>query len=255
MDVDFHCTQCGKCCHDLKLPLSIAEAIEWLASGHDVQILCEGIPWPVEPSSEDVHANYKRRRSFPALSGSLQIRVIVTLTASFRGACPNLASDMKCAIYERRPAVCRIYPAEVNPFVVLTPGAKACPSEAWETARSPFIRGGTLVDADTRAWVRKARDASEADADRKARVCALLGIRSTAMANEGFVVHSPDRGPLMEALRDLSVGPVGASEMSWRFVSNRRSTVGALDDLGADVAMESSATDSSFAYIGFNPTD
>jgi hypothetical protein len=29
----FNCTACGQCCHNLKLPLGIAEAVDWLRRG------------------------------------------------------------------------------------------------------------------------------------------------------------------------------------------------------------------------------
>jgi hypothetical protein len=54
MDIDFDCTMCGKCCHDLRLPLTVTEAIAWLERGNDVQILCEALPWPEEPPAENL---------------------------------------------------------------------------------------------------------------------------------------------------------------------------------------------------------
>ena len=41
MDIHFGCTQCGKCCRDTKVPLTVAEAIKWLNRGDEVQLLCE----------------------------------------------------------------------------------------------------------------------------------------------------------------------------------------------------------------------
>ena len=117
MDIDFECTMCGKCCHDLRLPLTVTEAVAWLERGNNVQILCEALPWPEEPPAENRLATHKRRRSFASMSGSLPTRVLVTLAAVYAGPCPNLRPDMRCAIYEQRPLVCRIYPAEINPFI------------------------------------------------------------------------------------------------------------------------------------------
>jgi Fe-S-cluster containining protein len=127
MDLNFACTMCGNCCHNLRLPLSVNEAIRWLERGGDVQVFCEAMPWPVEPSTDDGQAQHRRIRSFAAESGELAIRVMVTVVAAFDGACPHLQPDMRCGGYEARPNVCRIYPAEINPFIEPMPTHKACP--------------------------------------------------------------------------------------------------------------------------------
>lgn len=36
MSLNFECTQCGRCCRDLKLPLTVPEAVAWLEDGHAV---------------------------------------------------------------------------------------------------------------------------------------------------------------------------------------------------------------------------
>ena len=243
MEVSFDCTQCGKCCHDLKLPLSVAEAVTWLARGHQVQLLCEAVPWPAEPDPQDRQAAYKRRRSFEVVSGSMPVRVIVTLAASFPGACPNLGSDMRCGIYEERPRVCRIYPAEINPFVPFVQSAKVCPPQAWEAHLPPLLRGGVIVDAVTRSLVEQSRDASVDDVGTKARLCELLGIGAAALANEGFVVHSPGNeamtGALAGALRAGAREP--NAESNWLFVSANASTLAALLEIGAMAARPADA--------------
>jgi Fe-S-cluster containining protein len=127
MDIDFGCTICGKCCHDLRLPLAVTEAVAWLERGNDVQILCDASPWLEEPPEDNLQAVHRRRRSFAAMSGSLLTRVVVILAGAYAGPCPNLQPHMRCGIYEQRPLVCRIYPAEIIPFVELTPMHKACP--------------------------------------------------------------------------------------------------------------------------------
>ena len=40
----------------------------------------------------------------------------------------NLGEDMKCKIYERRPLVCRIYPAEMSPLITFDMLRKALPA-------------------------------------------------------------------------------------------------------------------------------
>lgn len=236
MDINFGCTQCGKCCHDLRLLLSVREAKTWLARGDEVQVLCEAIPWPGEPSAADLPAAYKRKLSFSVRSGSMPARVIVTLAASFQGPCPNLRSGMQCAVYEDRPRVCRVYPAEINPFTPLLPANKGCPPEAWDSTRSPFMRGGVLVDETTGMQITDAMVESLREVGMKQRLCASLGIHSAALSTEGFVVHTPARGLLADALGAATSMRRGepADQANWLFVSPRPQTLEAFAEIGAD---------------------
>lgn len=233
MDLRFACTQCGRCCHDLKLPLSAAEASDWLARGHAVHILCEAIPWPGEPPSSDLQAAYKRRRSFEVLSGTMPARVIVTFAASFDGACPHLGADMRCGIYDSRPRVCRIYPAELNPFLTLTPSEKRCPPDAWDERQAPLIVGGVLVDDATRMAIAESRAAVEADVPIKARVCDALGIREAAMSNQGFVSFAPSPAAMSEALARSMRSDAQGPRSDWQFITTHADTLDALVSIGA----------------------
>jgi len=239
MNADFACTQCGRCCHDLKLPLTVAEAMAWLEAGHEVQVLCEATPWPAEPPPGDARAAHRRKRSFAAESGALPVRVVVILAAAFSGPCPNLGPGMACGIYERRPLVCRVYPAEISPFIELQPGAKACPPEAWAPGLPALLRGGVLVDADLRAAVQASRDADAVDAPFKQRACEALGIHLAAVADEGFVVHSPDPQDLLAALLAAAQSPArppasGSRAAPWHIVSGNPATAAAWQADGAD---------------------
>ena len=252
MDIDFECTTCGKCCHDLRLPLTVTEAVAWLERGNDVQILCEALPWPEEPPAENLQAAHKRRRSFTAMSGSLPTRVVVTLAGAYVGPCPNLQPDMRCGIYEQRPLVCRIYPAEINPFIELVPTHKACPPDAWTPELPPLLRANKLVDEGILVLIQQSRDADANDRPLKQQVCSLLGIDQAAISNEGFVAHSPDRFDLLAALhraRDER-GMTMRSPM-WSFVSNRRTTVDALMSIGAVASLVNANSTAGFEYLGF----
>jgi len=253
MDIDFGCTKCGKCCHDLRLPLTVTEAVAWLARGNDVQILCEALPWPEEPPAENLMAAHKRRRSFAAMSGSLPTRVLVTLVGGYSGPCPNLQPDMRCGIYEQRPLVCRIYPAEINPFVELAPMHKACPPDAWTPGLPSLQRAGRLVDERMLALIQQSRDADANDLPIKQQVCALLGIDQAAVSNEGFVAHSPDRADLLAALHQASDerGMAALSSPAWCFVSNRRTTVDALVSVGAVASLVNANSAAGLEYLGF----
>jgi Fe-S-cluster containining protein len=237
MDISFACTMCGDCCHNLRLPLSVHEAIRWLERGGDVQVFCEAMPWPVEPSTDDGQVKHRRIRSFAAESGELAIRVLVTVVAAFDGACPHLQPDMRCGGYEARPNVCRIYPAEINPFIELMPTHKACPPEAWGADKPSFIKGGQIVDSITADLIRNSRDVAIHDVPVKERLCGNAGFHTASLANEGFVTYTlPPRAMLDELYRALDpASPTRA--VPWRILSNRRSTVDTLNSVGAHSEM------------------
>ena len=260
MSVHFSCTKCGRCCHDLRLPLAVDEALAWVERGGDVQLFCDAIVWPQEPPADDGLAQHRRRRSFAALSGALPVRVSVMLVAAFDGACPHLSADMTCGAYAERPRVCRIYPAEVNPFRTLDPAAKACPTDAWSATQPLLMRAGRLVDADTAKLVAQSQEADERDRVTKAYLCALLGYDTAALANEGFAVYAPPRARIASALHAAQLAcaplddPQPRSQHPWRLLTNRSTTlttlhsVGATADLTVHMPVSSRATP---AYVGF----
>jgi Fe-S-cluster containining protein len=256
--IDFQCTECGKCCHGLRLPLTVTEAIAWLERAGTVELMCEAIPWQSEPEPDQLVAAHKRRRSFPAMSGGLPVRVIVVLAARFEDACPNLLPDQRCNIYLERPLVCRIYPAEINPFIALEPAHKGCPPEAW-TLPQPLVRQGQVVDAQVWDSIQKSRASDQREAPLKAAVCTALGIDIAEFSSVGFAVHHPEPAALLEALRavaasvpaeiarpdggseggGLAEGPVILREAptpEWRFSTARQDLMEALVSIGANVA-------------------
>ncbi len=252
MNIHFDCTMCGKCCHGLKLPLSIAEARSWLRRGGAVELLCEATPWPSEPPAEDIAAQLMRDRSFVGASGALPVRIAVTLVAAFDGPCPFLLPDMRCGGYEDRPAVCRIYPAELNPLVALDPARKSCPPEAWADTQPVYVVDDHPVDPAVRNLIVQARAANERDVGAKATLCTALGIDRAALANEGFVSHKPEAHDLVEALdRCPDVDEPYPISHAWRIVSNRAATRAMLEDAGAVSASEGRDDP---AYLGFFPS-
>ncbi|WP_322045334.1 YkgJ family cysteine cluster protein [Paraburkholderia sp. J67] len=247
----FDCAQCGRCCTDLRLPLTIAEAIGWLERGGQVDLLCEAIAWPVEPEADNAFAAYKRQRTFAGKSGELPIRVGVTLAATFTGPCPNLGDAMRCGIYAERPLVCRVYPAEINPFYALRPEFKLCPDKAWQ-APTPFAINGKMIDAVTRDAIDASRRADEESVGMKRALCERLGIDLASVTNEGFVIISPARERLLAALLDVQqdAQAQNATHTAWTLVSNRRATVDTLIEVGALGAMHTQASRNAFQYIG-----
>jgi Fe-S-cluster containining protein len=262
MTLRFACTMCGQCCHDLRLPLAIDEAMAWLQRGGNIQIFCEAIPWPDEPPASDLQAQHKRRRSFAAASAALPLRVIATLVAAFDGPCPNLADDLHCGIYDERPRVCRIYPAEINPFLELMPANKKCPPEAWSDDQPVFVQHGKLTDAATLDTIEASRAADARDATLKAQLCSLLGVGTTALANEGYVIHKPPPAAALRALQALGAdaqaqAQAGAEthEARWHIASNQRATVETLASLDALGVHMTTGVAGTLEYLGLRADD
>ena len=254
MALHFACTQCGDCCRGRKLPLTVGESIVWLQDGHPVEILCDAVPWALEPPADDLQAAHRRRRSFAASSGTLPVRVTAILVADLNPACPNLLPDQRCAIHHRRPLVCRIYPAEINPFIELRPETKGCPPEAWSDSQPVFTDEQGRLDAIVVQDIQRSRDTDAGEVHVKARMCAALGITHAALANEGFVHYTPDPGLLLAALTQASTAaPPDPGALPWSLVSNRAATLAALTQVGAQGAYEPAAGTTGFRYLGFHP--
>ena len=250
VDVHFTCTQCGACCRKTKVPLTVAEAIDWLRDGNSVQLICEAWSCIEDRSSFDPKIAYLKSRSFAAASGAMPTRVVATLVADAEDGCPNLLPDQRCRIYERRPLVCRIYPAEINPFMRVEPGMKACPPEAWTANHPTFMRDGSVMSAETRGDITKWRASLTPDIAVKNRVCAALGLGDAAVAHEGFLVHSPPRDALLRALSAAldTEGPAAASQ--WRLVTDRAETVEKFASGGAVIRHAAELRATAFHFIG-----
>jgi Fe-S-cluster containining protein len=252
LDIHFKCTQCGKCCRDSKIPLTVAEAMNWLDRGHPVQLICEASPWPQGLADEDPRAAHFMQRSFAVTSGMMPTRVVVMLAADIAGACPNLLADMRCGIYENRPLVCRIYPAEINPFVGLNPEKKACPPEAWATDQPILQRNGSVVSDVIRRDIQSSRHTDAIDAAVKNRLCVALKITDTALVHEAVLVYSPTIEVLSSALA-VAMATAGAriTQAQWRFVSNLPETIENLAASGGIALRLRDADAASYQHLNF----
>ena len=218
-----------------------------------MEVLIEAVPWPCEPAAENGPAQHKRRRSFAARSGIQPIRVIATLVAAFEGPCPRLGDDMRCTAYEERPRVCRIYPAEVNPFMMLAPSNKACPPEAWKVEHPILERAGRIVNSDTVELVRQSRDADAQDVPIKERFVVMLGYDATALSNEGFVRYAPQPATALAALEAVvstcSSPPADDAASEWTFVSDQTDTVETLVSIDAKAQRALDVEGQGFRYL------
>ncbi|MGD0503745.1 MAG: YkgJ family cysteine cluster protein [Steroidobacteraceae bacterium] len=252
MSIHFNCTRCGKCCRDLKIPLTVAEAMAWLDRGHQVQLICEASPWPARLTDQDPRAAHFERRSFAVMSGSMPARVIAMLVADVTGPCPNLLADFRCGIYRERPLVCRIYPAEVNPLIELNPETKLCPPEAWAADR-PLLQGSDgALSSVTQQDIRGLRAADALDAGAKIRLCAALQVADAGLVHESVVVYSPPRQTLRSALA-IATAAEGDPDVPtpWRFVSDRPETIRDLTANGAIARHVSDTAGGSFQHLNF----
>jgi Fe-S-cluster containining protein len=252
VDVHFDCTQCGRCCHDTKVPLTLQEAADWLADGHSVQVVCEAWSWLEDRSGSDRKLAYLKHRSFEAASGGMPARVVATLVANIEGPCPNLDAERRCTIYTRRPLVCRIYPAEINPFMKIDPAMKSCPPEAWATDRPKLMQAESLMNAQVRRDIGDWLEALGPEAKRKNRLCTLLRLADAAIAQEGFLVHSPPREVLLDAISQVmrDEGPAATAPSQWRLITDRPESIDKYAAVGASVCHAGTLRSSQFHYIG-----
>ena len=232
MDIHFECTQCGRCCYNTMIPLTVDEAGQWLDRGNSVQILCEATPWPADQAGHDPRSNHFKRRSFEAISGTMPIRVVVILVAKVVGACPHLLPDMRCGIYATRPLVCRIYPAEVNPWIALQPTAKACPPEAWSSDLPLLQRDGVIRNEVIASCIRLARDSDASDVAVKCRVADSLRITQAGLVHDAALVFSPDRTSLAGALSDAQSADGETASAQWQFITDQAKTLERLTERG-----------------------
>lgn len=242
---------CGRCCHGLRLPLTVSEALAWVERGGEVEIFCDAIPWPSDPPGTNPVADYKRERSFLAYSGELPIRVTLTLMATFAGPCPNLGPQNRCAIYDERPLTCRIYPAEVNPFIVMEPKHKLCPPEAWTGMAVGTPEAGALQNVSTHEAIAMARSAATTQSVTRARLASILQLDRAGLANEGVAIHSPDQGELLAALRQTTTGATlpDTEPDQWCMLSDQPETLSAL--LSCHAKSDEPAESPGWRYLSF----
>lgn len=247
----FDCTQCGRCCHDLRLTLSLDEAIVWAGNGHQVQFLCEAIPWPRDPLPDERELASRRDTSFAVEIGGMPFRIHVMLAAYRQGACPHLQPDMRCGNYADRPRICRIYPLASRPFTPMDPASRRCPDEAWKADAPVLLEDGVIADPTARAIVAAHRQARIDDTPALEAACAHLGISDTAFAGEGMAVHTPEPGMLVDSLRRARTAAATLPRTGqWEIVTNRRSTLELLRQAHCPARLISSSAH----FLGsFNP--
>ncbi|MHC8307208.1 YkgJ family cysteine cluster protein [Pseudomonas sp. PB3P13] len=215
MNTTFSCVGCGKCCTDHHVPLTLAEAQMWAADGGQVIVLVEafldnGLGLPLQ------QREHAERRSAQVHSGKSNAHVAITFAAFNAGRCRNLDEENLCRIYERRPLVCRIYPMEINPHIPLNTAVKECPPESWQKGPALII-GGELVDQELAGLIQRSRQADRDDIRTKEAICALLGIRTTALKGDGFTAYLPQMSAFTTAIDQIAQQPLAGTCGEWLF--------------------------------------
>lgn len=238
MDITFDCTQCGRCCQDLRLTLSVAEAQVWAGRGHRVDLLAEAWPWGDEARADDPAMQWRAASTFAVTIGDVPFRINLRLVAHHDGPCPHLLPDMRCGNYEQRPRICRIYPLESRPFEDMVPAQRKCPQEAWAAENPLLARDGVAFDAETAMVLDAHRTTQVSDVAMKARIAAMLGFAEAAFAGEGLAVCEIAPEALLEAI-EAADAPIDEPTQYWSIVTNRASTYAMLADLSCPVRLTS----------------
>lgn len=205
---------CGACCKGRFLPLTFSEALKWLNRGHPVVVMLEGFNqgnWP----ADSAHFDHHKHRSELVKSGKGTAQAIAIFAANNLTACPNLADDNSCGIYEERPLVCRIYPREINPFIFMSPREKECPPHSWIQAHST-----DLDDIDAHAFsplIQASRDADRADARMKLSACEMLELTVAGWKGDGLTLYEPEPQALQAAMLASLAGHRPQLQADWTF--------------------------------------
>ncbi|CAI8863562.1 Fe-S oxidoreductase [Pseudomonas sp. IT-P253] len=239
MNTTFSCVGCGKCCNDHHVPLTLPEARVWAADGGQVIVLVEaflsnGLGLPPQ------QREHAERRSARVRSADAEANVAVTFAAYNVGACRHLDEDNRCRIYERRPLVCRIYPMEINPHIPLNTAVKECPPESWEKGPQ-LIVGGELIDRELSALIQRSRQADRDDIQMKDAICALLGIRTTALKGDGFTAYLPDMHAFARIIDELTGQVLPQWDSEWLFHVSGEDIARQVQAAGAQVATDGAA--------------
>jgi hypothetical protein len=214
------------------------------ADGGQVIVLVEAFldNGPGLPVQQREHAE---RRPAAVRSGESEAYLAITFAAYNAGPCRNFDEDNLCRIYERRPLVWRIYPMEINPHIPLNTAVKECPPESWETGPDLTV-GGNLVDQELVQLIQRSRQADRDDIQTKDAICALLGIRTTALKGDGFTAYLPDMAEFAAIIDDLAGQTLPEWSSEWLFHVSSDDIAGQVLAAGAQVAADAPAN---YAFI------
>jgi hypothetical protein len=126
---------------------------------------------------------------------------------------------------------------EINPHIPLNPAIKECPPESWETGPDLII-GGELVDQELAGLIQRSRQADRDEIQTKEAICALLGVRTTALKGDGFTAYLPDMTAFARVIDQVAQQPLAGSGGEWAFHVSGDDIAGQVLAAGAQVATE-----------------
>jgi hypothetical protein len=129
---------------------------------------------------------------------------------------------------------------EINPHIPLNTAVKECPPESWETGPE-LIVGGNLVDRELSELIQLSRQADRDDIQTKDAICALLGIRTTALKGDGFTAYLPDMVEFATIVDELAGQTLPEWGSEWLFHVSGDDIAGQVLDAGAQVATDAPA--------------
>ncbi|WP_431258607.1 YkgJ family cysteine cluster protein [Roseateles chitinivorans] len=215
--IRFNCVGCGDCCRGRHgfMSLTLAETVAWLRRGQRVAVLLEAFPASGEQEAGpglQLPVDY----GVEVRSGGMGLRIAPVFGADLQAGCPNLADDNACRIYDDRPAVCRLYPAQTHPLSVFRMDTRACPPEAWNPPA-----GVILVEEDGRmppgiqAMVEAFQGELGRDAAAKVAICEALGVHLAGWRGNGIVIHIPSVQDFLDAIAQAGARTEGPAPLSW----------------------------------------
>jgi Fe-S-cluster containining protein len=238
------------------------EAVVWAKRGHGVEILVKGGLCPRPDYEAESLVGYIMDRSLTVAAGQGCLAVQPVVAAAVEERCPNLGDNNRCAIYEERPRVCRIYPAEINPFTPFSNESKRCPPESWDEGHGVFVAEGGAYEAEYAKTIAAARRAALDDMKYLPRLCSLLSIDRCALATEGFVAYkiAPDRflEAIQQALNSAEETLANSNEQ-YMVLSNQKKSLAALSSMGISCAFASrnvtTGQGGMVSYLGYYEDD
>lgn len=244
MTTRFSCTGCGKCCSDHHVPLTLTEAIDWVRRKGELIVLVEAF-LDAGPGISPQQRPHAERRSLPVRCGAAQAYLAITFAGYNVGPCIHLDNEQRCSIYEQRPLVCRIYPFEINPHLPLRPESKDCPPQAWQPGPA-LIHGGQLLDAGLAELIERSRQADRDEIASKVAICALLGIRTTALKGDGFATYRPQADAFLAAAEQVLGGTAPTPDVGWELHLSHAQLA---EQLRVTGALISAALDETCAFV------
>ena len=106
---------------------------------------------------------------------------------------------------------------------------------------SDLIVGGELVDRELRVLIERSRQADRDDIQMKDAICALLGIRTTALKGDGFTAYLPDMNEFASILDDLAGQTLPQWDSEWLFHVSGEDIARQVTDAGGQVATQAPA--------------